>query len=48
MDKKGVKKVGAKEVVQCYNDNCFLGLDADVALTAPIRQGTVGETPLYT
>ena len=29
--KKRVKKVGAREVVQCLKDNCFLGLDVDVA-----------------
>ena len=33
-----VKKVSAREVIQCSNDNCFLGLDIDVALTgSPAR-----------
>ena len=32
-DKKRVKKVGAKEMVQCQNDNYFLGFDINVALT---------------
>ena len=31
MIKKRVKKVGAREVVQCLNDNFFLGLDVDIA-----------------
>ena len=33
---KLVKKVGAKEVVWCLNDNCFLGLDIDVALAGSL------------
>ena len=30
--KKLVKKVGTREMGQCLNDNCFLGLDVNVAL----------------
>ena len=30
-DKKGVKKVGAREVVQCLKNNSFLGLDVYIA-----------------
>ena len=26
-----MKEIGAREVGQCLNDNCFLGLDVDVA-----------------
>ena len=35
-----MKKVGAREVGQCLNDNCFLGLDTDIALSGSpdIRQ----------
>ena len=36
--KKLVKKVGAREVVQCSNDNHFWGLDVDIALVrSPFR-----------
>ena len=43
-DKKGMKKIGAREVVQCSNDNCFLDLDVDIALSGrPVGYCTVGE-----
>ena len=32
VDKKQAEKVDAREVVQCSNDNCFLGLDVDITL----------------
>ena len=35
--KKLVKKVGSKEVVQCSNEICFLGLDVNVALAGRPR-----------
>ena len=48
-DKKRVNKVGAKEVVQCSNDNYFLGLDADIAFAgSPFSQNTIGDMALYT
>ena len=41
-----MKKVGAREEVQCSNDNCFLGLDVNVALSGcPIGCYIVGDAP---
>ena len=34
--KKRVKKVGEREVVQCFNDNCFSGLDIDIDLASSL------------
>ena len=34
--KKRLKKIGAKEVVQCLNGNNFLGLDVNVALVGSL------------
>ena len=33
-NKKQVKRVGAREVGQCLNDNGFLGLNVDIALAS--------------
>ena len=45
-DKKGVKRVGAKEVVQCSNENCFLGFNIDVALAgSPVGHHTDRYSP---
>ena len=44
--KKGMKKVGAREVVQSSNYNCFLDLDVDVAFAGcPIGYYIVGGVP---
>ena len=44
--KKKLKKVGAKEMVQCLNDNHFLGLDIDIALaSSPIWCHTTRNAP---
>ena len=41
-----MNKVGEREVVQCLNDNRFLGLGVDVALIgSPIRCQIVRDTP---
>ena len=43
---KKVKKVGAREVGQCLNDNCFSGLDVDVDLVGgPDGRQTARATP---
>ena len=45
-NKKGVKKVVAREVGQCLNDNCFWDLNVDVALTnSPYRHQIVKDVP---
>ena len=46
-EKKGEKKVGANEVVQCSNDNCFLVFYVNVALSgSPVRRHTAKNAPL--
>ena len=41
-----MKKIGAREVVQCPNNNCFLGLDVDVSLAGcPIGHQIVRDAP---
>ena len=47
--KKRLKKIATKEVVQCLNENWFLGLDVDIALAGiPARYCIARNAPLHT